>query len=52
MALWGLLADDPESQAMLSQSAQSLEAVGSRIEVGDHEAAARQFADEVAYGRA
>ena len=49
--LWGLLADDPESQAILSQSARSLEAVGSRIEAGDHEAAARQFADEVAYGR-
>jgi pimeloyl-ACP methyl ester carboxylesterase len=49
--LWGLLADDPESQTMLSQSAQSLEAVGRRIEVGEHEAAARQFADEVAYGR-
>ena len=49
--LWGLLADDPDSQAMLSQGAESLESVGSRIAVGDHERAARQFVDEVAFGR-
>ena len=49
--LWGLLADDPDSQAMLSQGDQSLESVGSRIAAGDDEGAARQFVDEVAFGR-
>jgi pimeloyl-ACP methyl ester carboxylesterase len=48
--LWGLLADDPDSQAILSRSAESLESVGRRIEAGDHEGAARQFVDEVAFG--
>ena len=49
-ALWGLLEDDPESQEILQQSARSLEAVGRRIDQGDHEGAARQFVDEVALG--
>jgi pimeloyl-ACP methyl ester carboxylesterase len=49
--LWGLFADDPDSQAMLSQGAESLESVGSRIAAGDHEGGARQFVDEVAFGR-
>ena len=49
-ALWGLLEDDPESQEMLQQGARSLEAVGRRIAQGDHEGAARQFVEEVAFG--
>src|SRR3954452_5655089 len=48
--LWGLLADDPDSRAVLSQGAESLESVGSRIVAGDHEGAARQFVDDVAFG--
>jgi pimeloyl-ACP methyl ester carboxylesterase len=49
-ALWGLLEEDPESQEMLQQGARSLEAVGRRIAEGDHEGAARQFVEEVAFG--
>jgi pimeloyl-ACP methyl ester carboxylesterase len=48
--LWSLLADDPEAQEVLAEGAQSLEGVTSKIAAGDHEAAARQFADEVAFG--
>jgi pimeloyl-ACP methyl ester carboxylesterase len=48
--LWSLLEGDPESQAMLQQGAGSLEAVAARIADGDHEGAARQFVDEVAFG--
>ncbi len=48
--LWSLLEDDPESQEMLQQGAQSLESVGKRIAEGDHEGAARQFVEEVAFG--
>jgi pimeloyl-ACP methyl ester carboxylesterase len=48
--IWGLLADEPDSQAVLSQGAASLESVGSRIAAGDSEGAARQFVDEVAFG--
>ena len=48
--LWGLLENDPESQAMLAQGTRSLESVGARIAQGDHEGAARQFVDEVAFG--
>ena len=48
--LWGLLEDDAESQEMLQQGARSLEVVGRRIAEGDHEGAARQFVDEVAFG--
>ena len=49
-ALWGLLEEDPGSQEMLRQVARSLEAVGRRIAEGDHEGAARQFVEEVAFG--
>ena len=48
--LWSLLEDDAESQEMLQQGARSLEAVGKRIAEGDHEGAARQFVEEVAFG--
>ncbi|HET8754649.1 MAG TPA: alpha/beta hydrolase [Solirubrobacteraceae bacterium] len=48
--LWGLLEGDPEMQAILQQGARSLDAVGRRIAAGDHAGAARQFADEVAFG--
>jgi pimeloyl-ACP methyl ester carboxylesterase len=49
-ALWGLLEEDPDSQEILQQGARSLEAVGRRIAQGDHEGAARQFVEEVAFG--
>jgi pimeloyl-ACP methyl ester carboxylesterase len=49
-ALWSLLDDDPESREMLRQGARSLEAVRRRIAEGDHEGAARQFVEEVAFG--
>ena len=49
-ALWGLLEEDSESQEILQQVARSLEAVGRRIAEGDHEGAARQFVEEVAFG--
>jgi len=49
--LWSLLEGDAESQVMLQQGARSLEAVGRRIAEGDHEGAARQFVEEVAFGR-
>ena len=48
--LWSLLAGDPEGQAMMEQGARSLESVAARIAAGDHEGAAHQFADEVAFG--
>lgn len=48
--LWSLLENDSESQAILQQGARSLEAVGARIAEGDHEGAARQFVEEVAFG--
>ena len=48
--LWSLLEDDPESLAILQQGARSLEAFGRRIADGDHEGAARQFVEEVAFG--
>jgi pimeloyl-ACP methyl ester carboxylesterase len=48
--LWSLLGDDPEAQAMIQQGARSLESVGQRIAQGDHEGAARQFVDELAFG--
>ena len=49
-ALWGLLEEDSESQELLEQVAGSLEAMGTRIAEGDHEGAARQFVEEVAFG--
>src|SRR5918994_3669339 len=48
--LWGLLEGDRESQEMLQEGASSLESVGRRIAEGDHEGAARQFVEEVAFG--
>jgi pimeloyl-ACP methyl ester carboxylesterase len=48
--LWNLIENDPESQQMLQQGAKSLDAVGRRISQGDHEGAARQFVEEVAFG--
>jgi pimeloyl-ACP methyl ester carboxylesterase len=48
--LWNLIEGNPESQEMLQQGARSLESVGSRISEGDHEGAARQFVEEVAFG--
>ncbi|MGH2969981.1 MAG: alpha/beta fold hydrolase, partial [Solirubrobacteraceae bacterium] len=48
--LWALLEDDAESQEMLQQGAHSLEEVGRCIAEGDHEGAARQFVEEVAFG--
>ncbi len=47
--LWSLLEGDPVAQ-MLQESARSLEAVGRRVAEGDHEGAARQFVEEVAFG--
>ena len=48
--LWSLLDGDPESLEMLQESARSLEEVGRLIAAGDHEGAARQFVEEVAFG--
>jgi pimeloyl-ACP methyl ester carboxylesterase len=48
--LWSLLEGDPETQVILRRGARSLDAVGRRIAAGDHEGAARQFVDEVAFG--
>jgi pimeloyl-ACP methyl ester carboxylesterase len=48
--LWGLLEGDPEMQVILRRGARSLDAVGRRIADGDHEGAARQFVEEVAFG--
>jgi pimeloyl-ACP methyl ester carboxylesterase len=48
--LWSLLQGDPKAQEILQQGARSLDAVGRRIADGDHEGAARQFVEEVAFG--
>ena len=48
--LWNLIEGNPETQEMLEQGAKSLEAVGRRIAEGDHQGAARQFVEEVAFG--
>jgi pimeloyl-ACP methyl ester carboxylesterase len=48
--LWSLLQHDPQAQQILQQGASSLDAVGRRIADGDHEGAARQFVEEVAFG--
>jgi pimeloyl-ACP methyl ester carboxylesterase len=48
--LWSLLEGDPETEEILQQGARSLDAVGRRIADGDHEGAARQFVEEVAFG--
>lgn len=47
--LFDLLGDDPEAGEMLSRGAGSIESVTRRIADGDHEGAARQFVDEVAF---
>jgi pimeloyl-ACP methyl ester carboxylesterase len=47
--LWSLLEGDPEAQEILQQGARSLDAVGRRIADGDHEGAARQFVEQVAF---
>ena len=49
-ALWGLLEQDPQSQQILRHLANSVESVARRIAQGDHEGAARQFVDQVAFG--
>jgi pimeloyl-ACP methyl ester carboxylesterase len=49
-ALWGLLEQDPGSQQILQRVTRSVESVARRIAQGDHEGAARQFVDEVAFG--
>jgi pimeloyl-ACP methyl ester carboxylesterase len=48
--IFALLAGDPESAPMLEQTQSSFESVGARIAEGDHEGAARQFVEEVAFG--
>lgn len=48
--LWGLLEDDREGRETLAAEADSLSSVATRIAAGDHEGAARQFVDEVAFG--
>jgi pimeloyl-ACP methyl ester carboxylesterase len=48
--LWSLLEGDPERQEILQHGARSIDAVGRRIADGDHEGAARQFVEEVAFG--
>jgi pimeloyl-ACP methyl ester carboxylesterase len=48
--LWSLLEGDPERQEILQHGTRSLDAVGRRIADGDHEGAARQFVEEVAFG--
>jgi pimeloyl-ACP methyl ester carboxylesterase len=48
--LWSLLEGDAEAQEMLARGARSDEEVGRRIAAGDHEGAARQFVEEVAFG--
>jgi pimeloyl-ACP methyl ester carboxylesterase len=48
--LVGLLANDPDGQALLQQTTGTQETVGRRIAEGDHEGAARQFVEEIAFG--
>jgi pimeloyl-ACP methyl ester carboxylesterase len=45
-----LLADDPGSAAVLQQLGQNIAQVTAKLEAGEHEAAAKQFADEIAFG--
>lgn len=47
--LWSLLEGDPAAQEVLQENARILEAVGRRIAEGDHEGAARQFVEELAF---
>lgn len=48
--LFALLADDPESQAILGDLREQGEAVIREIEAGEAEAGARRFVDEIAIG--
>jgi pimeloyl-ACP methyl ester carboxylesterase len=48
--LWGLLEDDAGSQELLREGQRSVEVIARRIAEGDHEGAARQFAEEIAFG--
>jgi pimeloyl-ACP methyl ester carboxylesterase len=48
--LFSLLEDDPALRELLQQGARSDQEVGRRIAQGDHEGAARQFVEEVAFG--
>ena len=48
--LWSLLGLIRSAQEILQHGARSLDAVGRRIADGDHEGAARQFVEEVAFG--
>ena len=48
--LFSLLESDPRTQEIRQQGARSLDAVGRLIADGDHEGAARQFVEEVAFG--
>ena len=48
--LWHLLADDPQVRELRRRQVRIEEAVGRRIAAGDHEGAARQFVDELAFG--
>jgi pimeloyl-ACP methyl ester carboxylesterase len=48
--LVGLLADDPEGQEVVQQSTDTLEGVARQIADDEHESAARQFVEEIAFG--
>lgn len=48
--LWRLLEGDSESEALVAQSAGSVQGVAGKIASGDHEGAARQFVEEIAFG--
>jgi pimeloyl-ACP methyl ester carboxylesterase len=48
--LWRLVEDDAAGRELLEQATAPLEAVGRRIAAGDHEGAAQQFVEEVAFG--
>jgi pimeloyl-ACP methyl ester carboxylesterase len=47
---FALLLDDPPSVALLERSGASLAAVAEKLAAREHEAGARQFVDEVAFG--
>ena len=48
--LFDLVARDPKAQPLLAPVGAALGAVRQKLERGEHQAAARQFADEVAFG--
>jgi pimeloyl-ACP methyl ester carboxylesterase len=45
--LFALLGDDPDGQAILKRTGHSLQSIAGLIAAGDHEAAGRQFVEEV-----